>query len=82
MAKTYAIQVCTDAKSQLFVPSSQEEYDAVSSYINSLGPVSTPDNQIAKPIFDVWVGCEAGTPTCIDGTVFDSSGGMYRKYKV
>nr|XP_054766289.1 uncharacterized protein LOC129273297 [Lytechinus pictus] len=79
VSKPDAIDICTRANSQLFVPSNQTEYDAVTEYINNLGPVSTDDNPTPKDIDDVWIGCDdeevEGTYQCIDGTSFTSSSG-------
>ncbi|XP_041477311.1 uncharacterized protein LOC121425349 [Lytechinus variegatus] len=77
VTKANAVDICTRANSQLFVPSNQDEYDAVTEYINNLGPVSTDDNPTPRDIEDVWVGCDdedvEGTFQCVDGTSFTSS---------
>nr|XP_054765518.1 macrophage mannose receptor 1-like [Lytechinus pictus] len=81
VSKPDAIDICTRANSQLFVPSNQTEYDAVTEYINNLGPVSTDDNPTPRDIYAVWVGCDdedvEGTYQCADGTSFTSSSGRY-----
>nr|XP_054765983.1 uncharacterized protein LOC129272926 [Lytechinus pictus] len=76
MLKSFAIALCNTANSQLFVPSNQEEYDAVTEYVDNLGSVSTDDKPMPTPITDVWIGCDdedvEGIFSCIDGTTFTS----------
>ena len=66
-----AINICTAVKAQLFVPSSQEEYSNVTSYLDD---ITTPE-----PTVMVWIGCDdlevEGTFKCTDGTSFNSNSG-------
>ncbi|XP_063963742.1 uncharacterized protein LOC129273297 [Lytechinus pictus] len=81
VSKPDAIDICSRANFQLFVPSNQTEYDAVTEYINNLGPVSTDDNPTPKDIDDVWIGCDdeevEGTYQCVDGISFTTSSGWF-----